>query len=507
MPERRFPEDPAGVGPRDEVDDRIRALLGRAVASAPPPPSPAEVRAPGLPAVSVVLALSGGSDGDAGGRHHRPPRASTARMVGAVAASIAVVVLAVVGARTIGGSGDRTAMPGDGLPVRYVPTEVPRGLVLTDIEVSGEPVPEPTPEVAVYEGPDDVLVRIAEGPTDWAARTAGPTLNDPSPATTMPTTPPGTGAPLTTEGPATTGPGTTVPPTSSPTSPPTSSPAGVGSPDTTGGSTTTVPGGSEGTAPTTTIPLDVASLPSVPGVPGRPDIQATTVRGAVGGLEAHDDTTTTVWFQDRGQLVAVDVFGLDHVGALGIVDRLAIGVDGSLGPAPEDGLERVAASPARPAGSASPALVRLVYTAPDRAALGGGPAFVVTTSRLAPGTEDLLAAAAGSFGRIERWGDRQVLVDDGLDGEATTRVAFVDPAGVLVTVLGPTGDLRPYVDGLVPADQGLWDRTVADLDSSSDTTSDPGSDVETGSVTTEPSPTTTALLGPGATAEPPPTGG
>jgi hypothetical protein len=170
-----------------------------------------------------------------------------------------------------------------------------------------------------------------------------------------------------------------------------------------------------------------------------------------------------VWFQDRGRLVAVDVFGVDRVTALGIVDRLTTDPNdaGRLVPAVEDGLVQVAAIAARPAGAEPEPTVRLVYTTPDRAAQGG-PAFVVTTSRLAPGIDDdLLAATPGSFGRIERWGDREVLVDDGLDGGATTLVSFVDPAGVLVTVLGPTGDLSPYVDGLVPADEARWDRLVA----------------------------------------------
>jgi hypothetical protein len=242
--------------------------------------------------------------------------------------------------------------------------------------------------------------------------------------------------------------------------------------------------------------LDVASLPSVPGVPGRPDIQATTVRGAVGGLETHDRTTSTAWFLDRGQLVAVDVFGLDPVHALGLVERMTVGADGRLVPAPEDDLRRAASGQDRPAGAEPRASAQLVYTAAEGQV--GGPAFVVTTTRLAPGVDDLLAATPGSFGRLVRWDDRQVLVDDGLDNETTTRASFVDPAGVLVTVLGPTGDVRPYVDGLVAADEELWERTVAGLRDSAgpDATTGAGTDLETSDTTEPPSATTTATVDP-----------
>jgi hypothetical protein len=483
MPEPTSPGGPGrdGRDARDETDERIRALLARAVASAPAPPTTGEILAPSPAAVPVVLG-SGGPGWD----HRRSPRSGTARMLGAVAASIAVVLLAVVGARTIGGSADdRPAMSGDGLPARFVPTDVPGGLRLTAVDLSPGPLADPIPEVTVYEGPDDVRVRVATGPTGWAARTAGPTPNG-----TPGTTPPGTAPPTTT--------------------PPTSSFATTTVPATPPSSTTTTSPPSPGTtgAPTTTVPaLDVASLPSVPGVPGRPDIQATTIRGAVGGLEAHDRTTSTAWFLDRGQLVAVDVFGLDPVLALGLVERMTVGADGRLVPAPEDDLRRVASAPDRPAGAEPPASAQLVYTAAEGQV--GGPAFVVTTTRLAPGVDDLLAATPGSFGRLERWGDRQVLVDDGLDNETTTRASFVDPAGVLVTVLGPTGDVRPYVDGLVAADEELWERTVADLRDRAgpDATTGAGTDLETSDTTGPPATTTATVDPPDTTGGPVPTGG
>jgi hypothetical protein len=411
--------------PRDPTDDRIRALLAEAVASAPPPPTVDEVRDRGLPPVRVAVAVE--PSGTAPRR--RPPRSGTARTLRAVVAYAAVIVLVLAGVRAIDrrGDDDRTVMPADALPVRYVPTDVPSGLELADAELGPAPDLRPSPEVGVYERDDGVRVRIAAGPPDWADRAAGLGSRGAQPESTT----------------------TTALATST----------------TTTGPTTTGPSAASGSTTTTLGPM-----PGVAGLPARPDIAAETVRGGTGGVETHDPTTTTVWFEDQGRLVAVDVYGLDRSGALGIVDRLTVDAGGRLVPAPADALRRVAETEPETeaetasAGAEPPAMARLVYTAAD--GRDGGPAFVVTTVRLRPGAADLLTATAGSFGRIARWGERQVLVDDGLDNGATTLVSFVDPAGVLVTVLvsalGPTDDLAPYVDGLVPADERLWGRVAAE---------------------------------------------
>jgi hypothetical protein len=426
----------------DPVDDRIRALVADAVASAPPPPTVDEVRDGGLPVAPVSTLPS------AGMHERRPALSPRARTVRAVVAYAAVVLLVLAGVRAVHGRGDdRTVMPADALPVRYVPTEVPDGLELTDAETGAAPDPGPRPDVEVYERDDGTRVRIAAGPPDWAGRAAvlGATTALPGATTTTGLATSTTAAPGTTTGP----PGTTTAPSS-----------------------TTTPTASGSTTSTTTAPT-----PGVPGLPARPGIRPETVRGGPGGVEAHDPTTTTVWFEHEGRLVALDVYGLDRTGALGIVERLTADVGGGLVPAPGDAFRRVAGSeagPAGPAGSAGsagtepPAIARLVYTAADHR--DGGPAFVVTTVRLhrqEGGTAaTLLAATAGSFGRIDRWGDRQVLVDDGLDDGATTLVSFVDPAGVLVTVLvsalGPTDDLAPYVGGLVATDERAWQRVAAE---------------------------------------------
>lgn len=425
----------------DPTDERIRALLADAVASAPPPPTVDEVRDRGL----LVVPVSVTPPDDIPRR--RPSRSGTTRTLRAVLAYAAVIVLVLAGVRALDrrGDADHTAVPGDALPVRYVPTDVPSGLELTDAEVGAAPDPGPVPEVGVYERDDGVRVRIAAGPPDWAARAAGRGDRG-APASSTTTTE------LATSTTATSGPGTSTGASSTPTSTPTS---------TTIPSTTT-------TAPTTTT---AGPTPPVPGLPARPGIQADTVRSGPAGVEAHDATTTTVWFEHQDQLVAVDVYGLDRTGALAIVDRLTQGAAGRLVPGPQDALRLVAETQPGPAGAEPPAMARLAYTAGDGGDQSdGGPAFVVTTVRLGPGgagDAGLLAATAGSFGPIARWGDRQVLVDDGLDDGATTLVSFVDPAGVLVRVLvsalGPTDELAPYVDGLVPAGERQWDRVVAEL--------------------------------------------
>ena len=451
MVDRSVPSGPgpgSGDGRNDPTDDRIRALLADVVASAPPPPTVAEVRDHVLPLVAVPAAPPGD------GQRRRPPRSGRGRTVRAALAYAAVVVLVLAGVRAIGGRGDeRTVMPGDALPVRYVPTDVPSGLELTDVELGPAPDPGPLPDVGVYERDDGARVRIAAGPPDWATRAAGLGARGALPGATTTTGPP-------TTGPSTTPPSTTGPPTGPPTSGSSTSTAGAPGTTAAPSTTTTRPAASGST--TTTGPA-----PGVPGLPARPDIRAEPVRGGAGGVEAHDPTTTTVWFGHEGRLVAVDVHGLDRSGALGVVERLAPDAGGRLVPAPGDGFRLVAETGAGPAGAEPPAMARLVYTAAE--GRDGGPAFVVTTVRLRAGVADdadLLVATAGSFGRTDRWGDRQVLVDDGLDDGATTLVSFVDPAGVLVTVLvsalGPTDDLGPYVDGLVPADERAWDRVAAE---------------------------------------------
>jgi hypothetical protein len=154
------------------------------------------------------------------------------------------------------------------------------------------------------------------------------------------------------------------------------------------------------------------------------------------------------------------VLGLDQDHAIELVERLQARSDGGFDPDPADGL--ISRTDIGGAGAATepPEVAQLVY-APDPAV--GGPAFVVTTTPLRPGRGDLLTATAGWFGRIEWWGDRQVLVDDGADG-VSTAVSFVDPAGVLVTVQGTGGldELRGYVDALEPVDQRTWDELAAE---------------------------------------------
>lgn len=478
----------------DMADERIRVLVAQAVASAPAPPLVDEVRAPGQSPVPITLV-----------RTARVGRPGWGPMLRAVAASIAIVALALAGARAVGGlggagqSGDAAALPGGGLPVRYVPAVVPDGLRLASVETGEDAAPAPVPAVAVYES-DEVTVRIAVGPTDWATRaSAAATAPPPTvPAGGPTTTQPPTTAPAT-SGPDTTGSTTTTTPTTSTTAP--------------GADTTTVPGTGTTTdtaPPTTTVPLDAASLPSVPGIPGRPDIRATTVRGDVGGIETHGPDASTVWFLHQGQLVAVDIHGLGEGEALGVVERLAPGraasSAGDLVPAGEDGLRLAADAPARPAGTALPAAVRLVYAHDDTA--GGEPPLEVTTTALVAGHDDLLTAAIGTFGRIERWGDRRVLVDDGLDGGATTLVSFVDSeAGVLVTVRGPSDGIDEYVDSLEAAGDLAWAQFLAENPQAAGPV-EPDSQVETNDGGSSPVPTTAyvATTGPPGTAEAPPEG-
>jgi hypothetical protein len=463
----------------------IRALLARAVARAPAAPTPAEI---GRAAPRLAAAVP------SGGPAHRP--AARGRPLLAVAASIAVVLLVVAGALVVGrlgGPSSDTAMPGDGLGVRFVPGEVPPGFELAGIVSSPPEPPAPLPRVSVFEGDDGVTVRIASGSFGWAAGVpGGPTTTTTGPA---PTAPP-TSAPGTTSPPSsapTTPESTTLPTTTTSTGPSNSSTTAPGDPGTTLGPTgstgstgspgSTVPGGS----PVTTVAPSLG-LPQLPGLPARPGLQSVTVRGTVGALEVNDDTTSTVWFEQQGLLVVVDVMGLDRDRALGLVERLRARSDGGFDPDPADGLVSRTEIGSRGAATDPPEIAQLVY-APDGARRG--PAFVVTTSPLRPGRGDLLTATAGGFGRIERWGDRQVLIDDGVDGGATTAVSFVDPAGVLVTVQGTVGidDLRRYVDALEPIDQQAWDELVAEH---------PGLTVPatTAAPTTAPATPTTALATP-----------
>jgi hypothetical protein len=406
---------------------------------------------------------------------------------------VAVVLMVVTGALAVGsfGSGtNRTAMPGDGLAVRFVPAEVPPGLRLAAIASAPTGSPAPLPRVSVFEG-DGVTVRIAVGSYGWAAGPpAAPSVGAPptslsasstgAPETTTPpaTGPPGTSSPLPPAPGDSAGTGgtgvttTTVPPSSTTTgTTPTTEPAGrtttVPATGSTGAGDAAGTGGPNGpigsTDPTTTMgpttPGDTpattvaASLdrPRLPGLPDRGGIEALTVRGAAGGVEAHGDTSSTVWFEHASLLVAVDVFGLDADRALDLVERLTARPNGGFDPDPPDGLVSVAETGAGGGVTDPPAIAQLVYADGST----GQAALVVTTSPVAPGRRDLLTATAGSFGRIERWGDRDVLVDDG-------SVAFVDPAGVLVTVEGSASDLRSYVDSLEPIDQQAWDDLAAD---------------------------------------------
>jgi hypothetical protein len=196
-------------------------------------------------------------------------------------------------------------------------------------------------------------------------------------------------------------------------------------------------------------------------------IDPVLVRGGPGGVEVHDDTTVTVWFAHGDLLIAVDVTGLDRDAAIALVDRLEPDAEGGFVPAADDGLQLVADAPAVGVTDwpAAPTF-SLRYTDPDQPE---GHDFVVTTVQLPGGRLDPLVGTAGWSGRTERWGDRDVVVDDdGLDGDGaeagseTATAAFVDPSGVLVIVQGPPGDLRPYVDGLDGVDEATWQQQVGE---------------------------------------------
>lgn len=402
----------------DAADEQIRALVARAVAQAPPAPSVSDVGTPTIAAADP---------------ERRVHRSGGKRAVLTVAASVLALALVMAGALAVGELGgapdqaDRAGAPGDGSRVRFVPTDVPPGMRLTNVDSDSGSDPVALPLVSVFEDARGVVVRVVVDPEAAAAAGAG---------TTETTTSPGTASPGTTpSGPSS----TTVPPTS------TTIPATTTPPE------ATTPGG----ASTTTTVLASGS----PVLPDRNGIEATEVRGAPGGVEVHDATTTTVWFQHQGVVVAVDVFGLDRAGALGIVDRLLPRPGGGFDPAPQDDLVSVA-EVAAGSTDAPPPTTRLVYTPADST---GGPAFIVTTVELGPRRDELLTAAADSFGRLERWGDREVLVDDHHDGGTSASASFLDPAGVLVSVEAPAGDeLRSYVDGLEPVSDRAWEWFLAD---------------------------------------------
>jgi len=368
----------------DRLDRQIRALVSRAVAEAREAPTPAEIDAAGDRRSHPTSSSEGSSHGP------------TTRVLLAVAASAAVVVLVLAAALAVGGLGGDSGPPRPEGPLafRYVPVDLPPDLPLTSVESSPAVGLDPLPHVEVYEGRDDVKVRITVGPVEWAA-----------------------GIPAAGGG-ATTVPATVVPET-----------------------TTTIP------------PL---GLPSVPGIPMRPRLTDAVVRGGPAGLDTHDATSSTVWFADAGRLVAVDVFGLDAPSALDLVDGLVPRPDGTgFDPGPDNqDLSLVAEAQAGPASAAARPTARLVF---------GGGALVVTNVQLTAGHDDLLAAKVGSFGSLEDLADgREVLIDDGLDGGATSQASFVDPEdGVLVTVQAPTGSLRRYLDHLERVDEQGWNRFVA----------------------------------------------
>jgi hypothetical protein len=414
MPDHRFGDhfNDGADGHRDDgLDEQIRALLSRAVAQAPPAPPAGEIDARGARDVPVeVIRLAGPR-----------PQPTAGRSLLVVAASVAVIVLAVAGAVALGPLGDPsddTAMQGESLAVRYVPAELPAGLRLTGVDSSPPAEPDPVPRVSVFEGGganDDVTVRITVGPADWADGTADAT-SALSSATSGTTTPASTTDPT---------------------------------------STTTPDASTTSTSSTTTTAPAAPDLPSVPGLPARWGLVEAQVRGGPGGIELHDPDTTTAWFADEGRLVAVDVFGMGRDAALRLVDDLRRRADGAgFEPDPGDGFERVGQADAPAANVAAAATARLVF---------GDGALVVTNVRLASGRDDLLTATAGSFGTLERWGGREVLVDTGLDGGAISQASFVDRgAGVLVTVRGPTGELQPYVERLRRVDPQGWAQFVSE---------------------------------------------
>jgi hypothetical protein len=424
MPDHR--SDNHGDGHRDDhLDEQIRALLSRAVAQAPPAPPAGKIDARGARDVPVeVIRLAGPR-----------PRPTAGRSLLVVAASVAVIVLVVAGAVALGPLGDPsddTATQGESLAVRYVPAELPAGLRLTGVDSSPPAEPDPVPRVSVFEGGganDDVTVRITVGPADWADGTADATsaLSSATSGTSGTTTPP-----------SSTGPTSTTSPDASITS-------------------------SSSTTTTTTTAPAAPGFSSLPGLPARWGLVEAQVRGGPGGIELHDPATTTAWFADEGRLVAVDVFGMGRDAALRLVDDLRPRADGAgFEPDPGDGFHRVGQADAPAANVAAAATARLVF---------GDGALVVTNVRLASGRDDLLTATAGSFGALERWGGREVLVDTGLDGGAISQASFVDRgAGVLVTVRGPTGELQPYVERLRRVDPQGWAQFVSEHATSSGST-------------------------------------
>jgi hypothetical protein len=484
-------EHPDSVDPVDPFDERIRALLGRALADAPAPPEAGEIAdTTGDEGPTLVLVGDGSLPRSAA---LSPAR----RTVLAVAASVAVVLMVVAGALAVGRLGGPTGpargatLPGE-LAVRYVLGDA-EGRQLAAITPSDAVAQTPLPRVSVYAG-DGVTVRIAAGPPGWAVGpgdAAGGGGVGGQPPTTMALPPDGPG--ITTPGDTTTstiGPGetTTVPvdggtdatgatgppgtagmpdETTSSTSSPTSTTAPATSTTTTPTTTTTttapptattgIDGGPETTgSPTTTVAS--MNTPPLAGLPVRSGIRSVTVRGTTGGLEVHDDDTSTVWFAQDDQLVAVDVFGLDAGDAVALVDRLDADDAGGLVPAGDDeadlDLAEVATAPAEdPLGTGQPPAesAQVVY------ASAAGPTVTVTTVAVLPDRQQLLVAAAAAFGRVERWGDHDGLVDRG--GSTAT---FLDPSGALVIVQAAPDDLRSSVEDLVALDRPAWDQLVAD---------------------------------------------
>jgi len=416
----------------DHTDERIRALIARAVAQAPPPPPAQEVATP-LPDLAHRTNGSRPSHGSTElgwGEHGHRDRDRGRRVVLVAAAGIAAVALAVVGilstadrSRDVGTGDPGEAALTQGNAIRYVPAATPAGLHLARIDdsvaVSGDHPPDP--RVSVLEGPGGLRVRIVVDPPDAAATS--------TPPTTIPPTSADTTGPTATTGPTVTGPtGTTGP---------------------------SLPAGTDGSTSTTTT----TTVGGPPGFPARAGLESAVVRGTTGALEQHSATATTLWFLQGGVPIAVDVFGADATVARRIVDGLTPRGDGGFDPAPAEGLTLVVDLPPGPADDRQPATTTMAYATDDP---GGGVAFAVTTEQLAVGRDDLLTATAGSFGELQQWRQREVLVQDrAAYGTPGTAASFVDPAGVLVTVWTPTGGgLRAYVDGLEGVRGGSWRELV-----------------------------------------------
>jgi hypothetical protein len=364
-------------------------------------------------------------------------------------------------------------------PVRFAPSELPEGFELV---AADEATDVPLPAVSTYEGEaggfDDVSVRIVADPLVTSDRLATMATGLAGAEGADTTLPPGT---------VSAGPTGSLAITTTTT---------VGSVTT---STTAAP-------TTTTMPPALGALNLVLDPLGE-GIEIEALRGSEGGVEVHDDTSTTVWFRDEGgPWMAVDVAGADRSTALEIVEGLVPRAGGNgLEPAASSGLTPVDDLPA--ATSESTAGLRYEIPGPDES---GAMPLVVTSIALPSDRRDLLTATAGWSGGVTDWDGRQVLVDtvDASTGIRGGMAAFVDPSGVLVIVQGPVDDLRSTVDSLEMLDDEAWASmtggVVASSSSEPPTTEGPNGTGGDPSTTTPGEttggtggPTTTALAGEG----------